>query len=576
MIRPSLIFVLAVASGTVAYPQEKKTEPAKEGGETVVLRGRIVGARDGEALPARLYVEDESGAFFHVHPAGPEGRAVEYDKKRGEKSVEVHTSLSAHPFEAALPPGRYIVTAERGPEYLPARVEIELRPGAEAETVDLRPERWIDMARRGWFSGDTHCHRTLEELPVVMLAEDLNVALPLTSWVSDSTHTPKENNKNPDPVPPPRLVHVDDTHVIWPVNTEYEIGTVEGKRHVLGAVFALNHTAPLEMAVPPVAPFVEEARKQGALFDLDKQNWPWSMMLPPVIGASGLLFELSNNHVWRAEFAFSKWYPEYVPESMNLPLRGGKEFDERGWLEFGFRTWYALLNCGLRVMPTAGTASGVHPVPLGFGRVYARMEDGDFTYEKWIQALRRGGTFVTTGPMLFVTVAERHPGETVKWSLSKRDGDRKKDDDDEKGEEGPGSGEVPVICRIESARPIRKCELIVNGEATELEIGGRIGARAPHSAMIRAEVALKTSAWIAVRVFTETEDGRARFAHTAPVWVEVEGKPLLPKVLEADYLLKRVEAEIERNEDVLSKEALEEFREAAKFFREKRELALDE
>lgn len=71
MIRPSLIFVLAVASGTVAYPQEKKTEPAKEGGETVVLRGRIVGARDGEALPARLYVEDESGAFSR--PSGGSG-----------------------------------------------------------------------------------------------------------------------------------------------------------------------------------------------------------------------------------------------------------------------------------------------------------------------------------------------------------------------------------------------------------------------------------------------------------------------------------------------------------------------
>ena len=42
---------------------------------------------------------------------------------------------------------------------------------------------------------------------------------------------------------------------------------------------------------------------------------------------------------------------------------------ERGWIDFTFKNYYALLNCGFRLRPTAGTASGVHPVLLGFGRV---------------------------------------------------------------------------------------------------------------------------------------------------------------------------------------------------------------
>ena len=38
--------------------------------------------------------------------------------------------------------------------------------------VDIRLplRRWINMADLGWFSGETHVHRTLDELPTAMLA----------------------------------------------------------------------------------------------------------------------------------------------------------------------------------------------------------------------------------------------------------------------------------------------------------------------------------------------------------------------------------------------------------------------
>ena len=58
---------------------------------------------------------------------------------------------------------------------------------------------------------------------------------------------------------------------------------------------------------------------------------------------------------------------------------------------------YALLNCGFRLRPTAGTASGVHPVPLGFGRVYVHLPDG-FDYAAWMKGLGAGRSFVTAAP----------------------------------------------------------------------------------------------------------------------------------------------------------------------------------
>ncbi len=136
--------------------------------------------------------------------------------------------------------------------------------------------------------------REIKDLPNILLAEDLNVALPLSYWVTKG-NTPPAAGKKPGPQPKAELIKVDDTHVIYPMNTEYEIFTMGGKRHTLGAVFVLNHKEPFKMGAPPVGSIAAEARRQGAILDLDKHNWPWSMMLVPTMGVD--LFELANKHI---------------------------------------------------------------------------------------------------------------------------------------------------------------------------------------------------------------------------------------------------------------------------------------
>ena len=201
--------------------------------ETVPVRGRIVDADTREMLAGRLFIESAVGEFFHAKSRNKNRDAVPYSKIRPNGSVEVHTTLSAHSFVADLLPGEYILTAERGKEYVPVSKSITVSPD-EPLVVSLKLKRWINMAERGWYSGETHLHRTVEELPALMLAEDLNVAFPLTAWVTDTLSTPAKNSKNPDSVPSPELIEVDSTHFIWPVNTEYEIFSVSGTRHPLG------------------------------------------------------------------------------------------------------------------------------------------------------------------------------------------------------------------------------------------------------------------------------------------------------------------------------------------------------
>lgn len=468
---------------------------------TVWLQGDVVDAVTGEPIPCRLYVEGPKGSWHVVESAS----AVPYEKQRGGVT-EIHTTLSAAPFKVDLPPGEYRVTAKHGKEWISATETVRLEDGPVRVRLKLR--RWIDMAERGWYSGDTHVHRTLEELPNVVLAEDLNVALPLLYWERAAFQPPRaEAGSVPD-----KVIRVDDTHLIWPRNTEYEIFTVSGQQHTLGAFFVLGHRSKLESGVPPVGPVITRAREEGALLELDKHCWPWSMALIPVMDVD--LYELANNHMWPAGFGFPGW-GEAPAEYMNIE-RNSEGLTEWGWIDYTFQNYYALLNSGFRMRPTAGTASGVHPVPLGFGRVYVKL-DGKFTVHSWLQALNAGRSFVTTGPMLFVEP----------------------------------DGERAIRFRAESHTPIEQVEIVVNGEVVQKAASEG-----------RYELSADGSAWVAVRVIQNLSGGRVRFAHSSPMYFDVEGQPLRPRRQEVQYLIERVKGEITRSKALLPRPAIAEYEKA--------------
>ncbi len=481
------------------------------------VSGTVVDAETGKAIPCRVSIRGENGAF---HFATSEGSALPYKKDRGA-STEAHVTLSAHPFAIDLPPGTYTVVVQRGKEYVAETRRVEVAdPPVE---LAFKLKRWIDLAERGWYSGETHVHRPPEELPNLMLAEDLNVAFPFSGWVLEAFKAPKEAYKA-DAKP----VEVDKTHVYYPRNTEYEIFRVGAKSHTLGAVFILNHKTPFEEGVPPVKPVVAKARAEGALLELDKHNWPWSTAIAAALRVD--LYELANNHMWETDFGFRD-FSLPAPDYMKIE-KDAKGMTEAGWIDYTFQNYYAFLDAGLRMRPTAGCASGVHPVPLGFGRVYVRVE-GEFTYEAWLKGLNEGRSFVTTGPMLF---------------LSYKDG--------------------LLSGTAESAVPLSRIEIVVNGEvARTVKPANGPAPRGGFLSAVRETVAPEGSGWVAVRCFEDRPDKRPRWAHTAPWHVDVPGKPLRPRRVEAEFLVKRVEDEIARSAAVLPKEALQEYEEALQYYK---------
>jgi hypothetical protein len=295
----------------------------------------------------------------------------------------------------------------------------------------------------------------------------------------------------------------------------------------------------------PARLYIEADDDRWFFAELDKHDWPWSMTLVPVMGVD--LYELANNHPWRTEFGFSKWNSA-AGNFTGLPGDGWSG-TERDWIEYSCRNYYTLLDCGFRLRPSAGTANGVHPVPLGFGRVYVECPRG-FSYGAWLRGLNEGRSFATTGPMLFAELDGRPPGARVTLK--------------------PGKvRRVEVAGVVISDEPVTAIEIIINGDvAHRLLPGPRMNRDKDHEAKFQQVVELTGSSWIAVRCWEPRAGGRIQFAHTAPWFFDVPDAPLQPRRDEIDFLIGRGREQIGRSSGVLHAEEMAEYRKALAIYEE--------
>jgi hypothetical protein len=362
----------------------------------------------------------------------------------------------------------------------------------------------------------------------------------MVDWTTDSTVPPTRSKQGLQGDFGSTPVSVDDTHVWHPRNTEYEIFRTGDRNHTLGAVLILNHRTRFEQPVFPLETIAAKARAEGALIDLEKHNWPWSIALVPLLQVD--LFELANNHHWRTEYAITNWAVP-APEWMGLERSGTS--DERSWTLFGFYTYYALLNCGFRLQPAAGTANGVHPVPLGFSRVYVHL-DGPFTFHTWMQGFAAGRSFVTTGPMLLAKAAGQWPGASLRQT---------------------DQSKCELECTVFSEQPVESIELVVNGVVRQRfepqTSRTRTGA---FESRVSAQFTADRSSWFAWRCFETRAGKRLRFAHTAPWQIEVPGEPLRPRPEEIQWLIAAVKSEIARSEGVGPTNLISDYKRALQFY----------
>src|SRR5690606_30322136 len=86
-------------------------------------------------------------------------------------------------FQMDLPQGTYDLYISKGNEFLQHHHKIQVKSGQTFKEI-YEMSRWINMAKKGWFSGDNHIHvrRSPREDPLLMSwiqAEDIHVGVML-------------------------------------------------------------------------------------------------------------------------------------------------------------------------------------------------------------------------------------------------------------------------------------------------------------------------------------------------------------------------------------------------------------
>jgi len=405
-------------------------------------------------------------------------------------------------FTVQVPTGQTVIWVSKGFEYWAYRDTIDLVANeGMAGTHAIVLQRFADMPALGWRSGDTHVHRAhggdsvyvvdQDALFMMQRAEDVHVVNSLETEVEFTGTIDPRSTAN---------------HLYY-VGGEYR-SAFWGHLDVLGVnslpyLFCCSQGQP---AFPMNVDLVRDARSRG-----------------------GMVFYAHPITVSRGQIGITDQGWPSVGHGRELPIDVALgtidaldiwSYSNMNRIELG--TWYDLLNHGFRIPASAGTDASVNRFsepPLGGYRVYAQVGPGAFTHQDWLEAVRRGESYVTNGPLIRSFLVDGHPAGTVLTKTKQ------------------AAMATQVSFNATSQWPITYVVVIVNGVAQQifvpqgnpLEMSGQIN------------VSLTRSSWVAIRVHATWSNpgpfftiGTILDAHSNPVYVDVPGLP--PTFSSADPL----------------------------------------
>ena len=449
------------------------------------LRVKVVDADTGQELASRVHFEGPSGEYLPPHGHSSEVNVNWSQEIGGDLRLGATNYAYVHGrFDAELPIGTVYAEVVHGYEYTPIREAITSSPGQTERVLPIR--RWVDMRLRDYYSGDIHVHfldpttATLETA-----AEDLNV----TELLAIQQGRQYEGVAHGIGREAPGSTH---EHIVRLDS--------ENRHHMLGHIFLLGLTEPIlplssggtsedelggwdEVAMTD---WCDRCRAQGGLVVTQFAPTPHAEVVADII-----LGKIDATEV--------RWF-DFFPASQPGGHWGATPFAFPGVAQ-----WYRYLNCGYRVPAVGGTDKMTNAMAIGAMRTYVRLDKGEeFNYPAWNRAIKRGRTFVSSGPIIEVEVEGQQPGDEMQ--LPK------------------GGGTLEVQATARSAQKFEFIEIVRNGLVVARAAADSSGL----SARIAATIEVTESSWIAARCY-----GREKLwtsspidvgAHTSPVWVTVDGR----------------------------------------------------
>jgi hypothetical protein len=443
-------------------------------------------AEAGRPVPARVSVTAADGRSFAPDDAWRHGDEALVP---GEQRFEYGYFHADGRASLSVPAGRVTVQAWRGPEYALAETEVSAVAG-QTHAVRLALTRLVERPLWGWRGADLHVHmnyggayrNTPEHLVFQGRAEGLHALFNLVVNKEQRVPDIASFRTTPDPASTRdfALWHGQEFHTsVWG-----HLGLLGLRDHYLLPDYAGYAATALASLVPTNADVAGLAHAQGALVGYVH---PFDDAPDPADPRQKLTYALPvDAALGRVDYLEVMGYSDHLITSS---------------------IWYRLLNCGFRIPAGAGTDAFPNFAslrgPAGLLRTYAQVR-GPLTQRAFLNALQRGRTFVTNGPLLSLTVEGRAPGGELRFH---------------------GSHRLRARVWMRSAVPLDHVEVIRNGTVAAtvpLSPDGR-------SAAATVDIPADRSGWLVLRAYAD----RPRlpvldlypFASTSPVYIQIGDSP---------------------------------------------------
>jgi len=482
------------ALGSATAGQELEALPAGARVEVLErekawLRGQVVDSSTGRPTPVRLAFRSKEGRY--IPPYGHRtdiNNAWFEDYGADLKLMDTPFAYVDGSFEVELPVGDVYVEMTKGFEYEAVRGKLNIEPGQRE--LKLEMPRLADLRSRGWVSADTHVHFLSPSTAVLEgQAEGLNlINLLAAQWgdlftnVGDISHGP--------------LTSRDGEMLV-------QIGT-ENRQHLLGHLALLGARSPVypmsaggpeesylgDPLWRSLADWTDDCRERGGLAVVAHFPYPKAEVAADIVLGKIEAVEI---------------YPDYYPHEFNTPR---------------FIDWYRCLNCGYRLPVVGGTDKMGAYMPVGANRTYAHLGQEEFNFANWAKAVRRGNTFMSSGPLLEFAADGHPPGDEIGL--------------------GGGGGTIEVAADAKCFVPIHVLEIVMNGRV----VASRRVSEGARQITLREKLQVPGAAWLAARCFSNlgpTTNWEFKVvAHTSPVYVKAPGQELFSADAAA-YLLTLIE-----------------------------------
>lgn len=454
--------------------------------EKVWLRGQVLDSATRRPTPVRLAFRSKDGRY--IPPYGHRAEINDawfQDYGADVKRMDTSFAYVDGTFQVELPVGEVYLEMTKGFEYEAVRRKLKIEPGQHELRLEM--PRFADLRSQGWVTADTHVHFLSPSTAILEgQAEGLNlINLLAAQWgdlftnVGDLSHGP--------------LTSRDGEMVVW-------VGT-ENRQHILGhlgllgghgePIYPLSASGPSESYLgdplwTSLADWADACRQREGLAVAAHFPYPTAEIAADVVLGKIDAVELYP-------------YREY-------PL--------------SFPEWYRYLNCGYRLPAVGGTDKmGAH-MPAGANRTYAHLGQEEFNFKNWARAVRKGNTFMTTGPLLFFRADGHVPGDEIML--------------------GVGGGTLEVQAEAKSFVPLHRLEVVLNGRV----VASREERAGSREMMLKEKVHVPGPGWLAARCASWLGPTTAWqfeiMAHTSPVYARVPGEELFSAPAAA-YLLTLIE-----------------------------------